>query len=132
MPRVKRQLTRKHQRWLNKWAAGYYHRQSKCYRLSLSKVRHGWLFAVKGRREGRRNSKKLWNFRIGAASAEHDISYSRFVGALQRDNIWVNRKMLADLALNEPYSFREFANHAKVCCAIYRIPPTHYFIPKNF
>ena len=87
---------------------------------------------MRGRKLGRRTGKKLWMYRIGAASAEHDISYSRFVGSLQRDNVWVNRKILADLALNEPYSFRELANHAKVCCSVYRIPATHYFIPKNF
>ena len=132
MPRVRGQGLRKHQRWLTKWAGGFWGRSSSVYVLSLSKVRQTWINSVRGRHAGRRRARQLWQFRIGAASAEHDIAYSRFICSLQRDNIWLNRKMLADFALNEPYTFREIANHAKVCSAKYRVPPSHFFAHKNY
>ena len=91
-----------------------------------------WIQATRGRHLRRRAARKLWNYRIGAAAVEHDIAYSRFMGAIRRDNIALNRKMLADFALNEPYTFREIAEHSKECCIKYFIPPSHIYMHKNY
>ncbi|ETO20496.1 50S ribosomal protein L20 [Reticulomyxa filosa] len=80
----------------------------------------------------RRTRNILYMQRISAASAEHDISYSRLLGALRRDNVWLSRPMLCDFALNEPYTFRELSTHAKLCCGLYNIPPSHFYIHKNY
>ena len=132
MPRVHGQKLRKHQKFLRKYAHGYWGRHGKCYRMGRNKVIKSWVIGTRNRKVRRRVAKTLWNYRIGAASAEHDIAYSRFMGAIRRDNIGLNRKMLADLALNEPYTFKQIADHSKQCCIKYFIPPSHYFIHKNY
>ena len=130
--RIKGQKLRKHQKFVKTWAHGFWGRHGNCYRIAKNKVIHSWIHAVRGRIYRKREARRLWNYRIGAASAEHDIAFSRFMGAIRRDNIGLNRKMLADLALNEPYTFREITEHSKQCCIKYHIPPSHYYMHKNF
>merc|ERR1719499_252997 len=80
------------------------HRTS--YKLALRKLHKSWLHAFKGRKERGREMRKHWIVRINAATREHDMAYSRYIAGLQGDSIWLNRKMMADLAVNEPYSFK--------------------------
>lgn len=132
MPNVRGQSLRKHQRFLKTHAYGFWNRHGRCWRIGKNKVIHSWLHAKRGRIYRKREARRLWNYRIGAAAVEHDIAYSRFMGAIRKDNIALNRKMLADLALNEPYTFREIAEHSKQSCVKYFIPPSHYYIHKNY
>ena len=111
MARVRKNKKLKHQIYLKTWMTGGKGRRYRCYRLAYPWVIKRMTWATHGRHMRRRITRHIWFGRIGAASAEHDIAYSRLINSLHKDNIWLNRKMLADFALNEPYSFRSICEH---------------------
>ena len=88
-----------------KQAKGYFGRRKNVHTVAKNAVEKGLQYAYTGRKEKKRNFRALWIQRINAACREHDMSYSKFMGLLAKKDIKLNRKVLADLAMNEPKAF---------------------------
>ena len=104
--RVKRGKTvkRKHKKIL-KLAKGYRGGRSKLYKQARQAVIHAGADAYRGRKEKKRTNRSLWIIRINAALHKHNISYSQFINKLKNKNIELDRKILSQIALEEPQSF---------------------------
>ncbi|MGZ4818260.1 MAG: 50S ribosomal protein L20 [Terriglobales bacterium] len=114
MPRVKRGTKRraKRKKILDR-ASGYYLTKSKLYRSAKESVERALKFASAGRRQKKRQYRSLWIVRIGAAAKLNGLSYSRFISGLKRAGVELDRKILADLAVNDPAGFAKLAEQAK-------------------
>ena len=114
MARVKKGLNakKKHKRVL-KQAKGYYGAKSKLYRSANEAVMRALRSAYVGRKQKKREMRKLWITRINAAARLNDMSYSRFMNGLKVAGIEIDRKILADLAMNDSNAFTDLANTAK-------------------
>ncbi|MFZ5514352.1 MAG: 50S ribosomal protein L20 [Pseudomonadota bacterium] len=118
MPRVKRSTNRRDSRRKTlKLAKGYFLTKSKLYRAAQEAVEKALRYAYVGRRRKKRDFRALWILRINAACRNHGISYSRFIGALKKSGIELNRKILADLAVNQPSAFAALVEKAKTAQA---------------
>ena len=73
----------------------------------------GQTYAYRDRKQKKRNFRALWIMRINAAAREHGMNYSQFMGALAKQNVGLNRKVLADLAVNNPQAFEAITNSVK-------------------
>lgn len=114
MPRVKSAVARKkRKKKVLKDAKGYFGGRSKLYRTAKNQVERSWAYAYRDRRRKKRDFRRLWITRINAAARQHDVSYSRFIDGLNKADVDLNRKMLADLAVREPAAFAELARVAK-------------------
>ena len=114
MPRVKRGTVRRAKRKkLLARAKGYYQTKSKLYRAAKESVDTAGKYAYVGRKNKKRDFRRLWIVRINAAARLHDLSYSRFMNGLKLAGIEVNRKILADLAIRDPNAFAQLAETAK-------------------
>ncbi|MBU2547170.1 MAG: 50S ribosomal protein L20 [Proteobacteria bacterium] len=94
-------------------AQGYRGGRGKLYRSAREAVERGLTFAYRDRKQRKREFRRLWIVRINAAARENGLSYSRLVNGLKRANIEVDRKMLADLAINDPAAFTQLADVAR-------------------
>jgi large subunit ribosomal protein L20 len=94
-------------------ARGYFGARSKVYTVAKNAVEKGWTHAFRDRRKKKRSFRQLWIARINAGVREHGLSYSRFIHLLSEKNVGLNRKALADLALNHPEAFAAVVNHVK-------------------
>ncbi len=114
MARVKRGMNvkRKHKKVL-KLAKGYYGSKSKLFKPANEAVMRALRSSYAGRKQKKRDFRKLWITRINAAARMNDISYSRFINGLKNANVEIDRKMLADLAMNDDKAFAELVNIAK-------------------
>jgi len=110
MPRVKKGVTKhaKHKKWL-KQAKGYRGAKSKLYRQAREQVEKSLQYAYRDRRVKKRTFRGLWITRINAACESLGISYSQFMKGLGAKNIKIDRKILADLAINDPEAFSRIA-----------------------
>ncbi len=118
MPRVKRGNNRRQRRKkILSRAKGYYLCKSKCYRLAREAVDRSLDFAYRDRRQKKRQFRRLWITRIGAAARLHDLSYSRFINGLNLAGIEVDRKLLAELAVSQPDTFAKLAEQAQSALA---------------
>ena len=116
MPRVKRGTVRRAKREkLLTLAKGYYANKSKLYRFAKEAVDRALKSAFVGRRRKKRDFRRLWIVRINAAARQQGISYSQFIAGLNRAGVTVDRKMLAELAVNEPARICG-ADHARQGC----------------
>ena len=114
MPRVKRSTNRRDSRRKTlKLAKGYFLTKSKLYRAAQEAVEKALRYAYVGRRRKKRDFRALWILRINAACRTHGISYSKFIGALKKAGVELNRKILADLAVNQPAAFAALVEKAK-------------------
>ena len=114
MARIKRGVNAvKKRRKIMKLAKGYYGAKSKQYRAASEQVRRSLRYAYIGRKLRKRDFRKLWITRINAAARMNDISYSRLINGLKVAGITINRKMLADLAVNDAKAFADLAEKAK-------------------
>jgi large subunit ribosomal protein L20 len=114
MPRVKRGTKRRAKRKkILKRASGYFLTKSKLYRSAKESVERGLKFAFAGRRQKKRQYRSLWIVRIGAAAKLNGLSYSRFVNGLKKAGVELDRKILADLAVNDPAGFAKLVDQAK-------------------
>ncbi len=114
MPRVKRSVAgRKKRREVLKQAKGYYSSRGKHYRAAREQVLHSGVYAYRDRRRRKGDFRKLWIIRINAAARQNGISYSRMMAGLRAAEVEVDRKMLAELAVNEPQAFAQLAEVAK-------------------
>ena len=118
MPRVKRGVTAraKHKKVLDE-AKGYYGARSKVYRVAKQAVIKAGQYAYRDRRQKKRQFRALWIARINAGARECGISYSRLINGLMKANVEVDRKMLADLAMNDKAAFAAVAEQAKAALA---------------
>jgi len=114
MPRVKRGTKRRAKRKkILERASGYYLTKSKLYRSAKESVERALKFAYAGRRQKKRQYRSLWIVRIGAAAKINGLSYSRFISGLKKAGVELDRKILADLAVNDPAGFAKLAEQAK-------------------
>jgi large subunit ribosomal protein L20 len=114
MPRVKRGTKRRARRKkILERASGYYLTKSKLYRSAKESVERGLKFAYAGRRQKKRQYRSLWIVRIGAAAKLNGISYNQFISGLKKSGIELDRKVLADLAVNDPSGFASLATQAR-------------------
>ena len=94
-------------------AKGYFGSKHRLYRTAKEQVMHSLSYAYRDRRQKKRDFRKLWITRINAACRANDISYSRFINGLSKAGVTVNRKMLSEIAIDNPASFTELVNVAK-------------------
>lgn len=114
MPRVKRGYkTRQRRKKILKAAKGYRGGQSKLFKTASVSVIRAGMFAYRDRRAKKRDFRKLWIIRINAAARENGLSYSRLIGGLQKAGVALDRKVLAEMAVNDPAAFSQVANLAK-------------------
>ncbi len=118
MPRVKRGVVaRARRKKVLKQAKGYYGARSRTFKVAKQAVIKAGQYAYRDRRQRKRQFRSLWIIRINAEAREHGLSYSRFISGLKKAEIEVDRKVLADLALNEKTSFGALADKAKQALA---------------
>ena len=112
--RVKRGSNRRQRRKkILSLAKGYYLTKSNCYRIAREQVERSGTFAYRDRRQKKRQFRRLWIVRIGAAARNHGLSYSRLIDGLKRSGVEVDRKVLADLAVQQPEAFAKLAEQAR-------------------
>ncbi len=110
MTRVKRGTTANKKRTkILKYTKGFKWGRKSKERAAKEALLHAWTHAFQGRKEKKRNYRQLWQVQINAASRTQDISYSKFIAGLKKANIKLNRKILAELAQNEPDVFEKIA-----------------------
>lgn len=114
MPRVKRGVTARarHKKVLKK-AKGYYGARSRIFRAAKQAVIKAGQYAYIGRKQRKRQFRALWIVRINAAANEHGISYSKFIAGLKRADIALDRKILADMAVNDKKAFSAIVDKVK-------------------
>ena len=114
MPRVKRGVTaRKRHKKVLKKAKGYYGARSRVYRVAKQAVIKAQQYAYRDRKQRKRQFRALWIIRINAAAREHGMSYSQFINGLKKAEIEIDRKVLADLAIQNKNAFAAIAEKAK-------------------
>ena len=114
MARIKRSVhARKKRREVFKAARGYYGAKSRSYKNAKQQVTKSLQYAYRDRRNKKREIRRLWITRINAAARLNGMSYSTFIAGLKKQNIEVNRKMLADLAVNDADGFAKLVELAK-------------------
>mmetsp|Transcript_37130 Transcript_37130/g.63757 ORF Transcript_37130/g.63757 Transcript_37130/m.63757 type:complete len:175 (-) Transcript_37130:180-704(-) len=94
-------------------AKGYRGRAKNCYRIAIRRVEKGLRYAFRDRKAKKREARQTWIMQVGAGAREHGLGYGRLIHGLQLAEIGVNRKMLSELAQQEPYSFRAIVEEAK-------------------
>ena len=114
MARIKMSVNaKKRRRKVFKLAKGYFGAKSKQYRAATEQVARSLRYAYIGRRLRKRDFRKLWIARINAAVRPYGLSYSRFINGLKKADIALNRKMLAEIAVNDPAAFTALVEKAK-------------------
>ncbi|MFZ4668040.1 MAG: 50S ribosomal protein L20 [Microthrixaceae bacterium] len=114
MARVKRGVhAKKKRRVVLTRAKGYYGNRSRSFRSANEAVMHAGQYAFRDRRARKGEMRKLWIQRINAGCREHGLSYNRFINGLKLAGVEVDRKVLADLAVNEPAAFEALVATAK-------------------
>lgn len=118
MPRVKRGVNarRRHKKVL-KQAKGYYGARSRVYRVAKQAVIKAGQYAYRDRRQRKRQFRALWIARINAGARINGMSYSRLIAGLKKANVEIDRKVLADLAMNEKNAFAAVVEVAKAALA---------------
>ncbi len=114
MARVKRSVNgRKHHRAILKMAKGYYGAKSRTFRAAKEQVQHSMQYMYRDRRNKKRDFRRLWITRINAAARINGLSYSVFMNGLKKAGIELDRKVLADMAVNDPTAFSAVVEVAK-------------------
>jgi len=96
-----------------KHAKGYWGRRKNVWTVAKNAVEKGWTYAYRDRRAKKRDFRKLWIQRINAGAREHGMSYSQLIGGLKTAGVELNRKVLADLAMNHPDAFKAVVDKVK-------------------
>ena len=118
MPRVKRAVAaHKNRRTMLTRAKGYYGAKSRTYRAAKEQVQHSMQYAYRDRRNKKREIRRLWITRINAACRLNDMSYSQFMNGLKKAEITLDRKILSDMAINDPASFTKLVEASKAALA---------------
>ena len=106
-------VTRARRKKILKMASGYFGSKHLLFKTAKEQVMHSLRYAYIDRRKLKRDYRKLWIRRINAACRMNDISYSKFMFGLKQANVQVNRKMLSELAINDPAAFADLVKLAK-------------------
>ncbi len=96
-----------------KQAKGYFGRRKNVWTVAKNAVEKGLQYAYRDRRNKKRNFRSLWIMRINAAARQNGLTYSELINKLKLNNIEINRKVLADLAMNSPDQFKNLVNNLK-------------------
>ena len=114
MPRVKRAVhAQKKRRQMLGRAKGYYGAKSRSYRAAKEQVQHSLQYQYRDRRNKKRDFRRLWIQRINAGARANGLTYNRFIQGLNLAGVEVDRRMLADLAVNDPAAFTSLVETAK-------------------
>jgi len=114
MPRsVNTVASRERRKKLMKHAKGYFGRRKNVWTVAKNAVEKGLTYAYRDRKNKKRTFRALWIQRINAGARLHGMSYSQFMGAAKKANIELNRKVLADLAMNHPEAFKAIVDKVK-------------------
>ena len=114
MPRsVNAVASRARRKKVLKLAKGYFGRRKNVWTVAKNAVEKGLVYAYRDRRQKKRNFRALWIMRINAGARLHGMSYSQFMGKIKANNIELNRKVLADLAMNHSEAFAAIVNKVK-------------------
>ena len=118
MPRAKGGFkTRRRRKKILKMAKGYYGARSRCYKVAKQAVEHALQYAYRDRRAKKREFRRLWIVRINAAARQAGVTYSQFIWGLKKAGIELDRKVLADIAYNDPNTFNKLVEKAKEALA---------------
>lgn len=119
MSRVKRGVTvrRRHKKIL-KMAKGYRGRSKNCFRIAIQRVEKALQYAYRDRRNKKRDIRSLWIQRINAAARELGVRYSVLINGLKKAGVEVDRKIMADMAMNQPHSFKALVETAQKALAV--------------
>ena len=110
MPRANSSVPRhRRHRKIVKQAKGYYGARSRNYKTAKDAVDKAGVYAYRDRRQKKRQFRRLWIIRINAAARQHGLSYSQFISKIKAKGIQLDRKVLADMAMNEPDAFAQLA-----------------------
>ena len=114
MARVKNgAVTKARHKKVLKQAKGYFGSKHRLYKTAKEQLMHSGQYAFRDRKQKKREFRKLWITRINAACRQNDISYSRFIEGLTKAGVEVNRKMLSEIAINDPKAFTDLVKVAK-------------------
>ena len=114
MPRsVNHVASRARRKNVMKHAKCYFGRRKNVWTVAKNAVEKGMLYAYEGRKQKKRNFRSLWITRINAGARQHGMSYSQFMGLVNKSDIELNRKVLADLAMNHPDAFAAVVKEVK-------------------
>ena len=114
MARVKNgAVTKARHKKVLKQAKGYFGSKHRLYKTAKEQLMHSGQYAYRDRKQKKRDFRKLWITRINAACRQNDISYSRFIEGLTKAGVEVNRKMLSEIAINDPKTFTELVKVAR-------------------
>ena len=114
MPRsVNAVASRARRKKILKQAKGYFGRRKNVWTVAKNAVEKAMLYAYRDRKTKKRNFRSLWIARINAGARTHGMSYSQFMGKIKANNIELNRKVLADLAMNNPEAFKAIVDKIK-------------------
>lgn len=114
MARVKNgAVTKARHKKVLKQAKGYFGSKHRLYKSAKEQLMHSGQYAFRDRKQKKRDFRKLWITRINAACRQNDISYSRFIEGLNKAGVEINRKMLSEIAINDPKMFTELVKTAK-------------------
>ena len=106
-------ISRARHKKVMKQAKGYFGSKHRLYRTANEQVMHSGKYAFRDRKQKKRDFRKLWITRINAACRQNDISYSKFINGLTKAEIEINRKMLSEIAIDNPAAFTQLVNTAK-------------------
>lgn len=114
MARVNKSVpSRNRRKKILKLAKGYQGRSNNCYRIAVQRVEKALQYAYRDRRNRKRQMRALWIQRINAASRLHGLTYSQFMNGLNKANVAVDRKMLADMAVRDSGAFKQLVESAQ-------------------
>lgn len=113
MPRAKNRVaSRRRRKKILQQAKGYWGRRKNVYSVAKNAVDKALQYSYRDRRQRKRQFRRLWITRINAAARQNDTTYSRLIGSLRKSDIQLNRKVLADLAVNDPDAFTKVVETA--------------------
>ena len=114
MPRSRNTVaSKRRKKKILKSAKGFFGRRKNVWTIAKNAVEKAWTYAYRDRRTKKRNFRSLWITRINAGARLHGMSYSQFMGKVKSSNIELNRKVLADLATNNPKAFKAVVDKLK-------------------
>ncbi len=114
MPRsVNAVASRRRRKKMMKHAKGFFGRRKNVWTVAKNAVEKAWQYAYRDRKNNKRNFRRLWITRINAGARLHGMSYSQFMGGVNKEGIEINRKVLADLAMNHPVAFEAIVKKIK-------------------
>ena len=117
MARVKgAMMTRKRRKKVLKLAKGYYGAKSRRFKMAKQAVMKSGNYAFAGRKQKKRDFRRLWITRISAACHMNDVNYSSFMNGLKKAGVMLNRKMLSEIAIADPAAFTALVEQAKAAC----------------